>query len=218
MVLFWPDNLPYDAQRWLVDDPLALVERMRDEGKLIWFPCDADGHYELSIFLDCDAPDDLLLMCIEPQEYPALLASGPGYFGGTEYMFKTDGSAMRKYTHMCRQVDIPEGWYAATVWQTNWSQERYETWLNARVSRTAQRIGAIHGTITAWCVIGVIASFITMLATPWKIWLPIVSVTALLIASAVGITRTRSYRQLAQARSEFSAAYPSYVVRLRSLK
>ena len=37
IVLFWPDNLPDDADAALRDDPITLVENLRNEGKLIWF-------------------------------------------------------------------------------------------------------------------------------------------------------------------------------------
>lgn len=36
IVLFWPVNLPEDADAALNDDPISLIERMRGEGKLIW--------------------------------------------------------------------------------------------------------------------------------------------------------------------------------------
>ena len=41
--LFWPENLPDGADAVLWSNHLALVEELRDQGKLLSFPCDADG-------------------------------------------------------------------------------------------------------------------------------------------------------------------------------
>src|SRR5436190_23377729 len=117
IVLFWPDNLPDDADELLTQDSVALVENLRDQGKLIWFPCDGDGRYAVAVFLAMDVPDDLIVHCKEEVKIPSLIVRGPGYFGGMEYMFKHDSSFRDKYPGMCEQVNIPDGTYSARVWR-----------------------------------------------------------------------------------------------------
>ena len=48
IVLFWPDNLPDDADATLKGDPVDLVDQLQKDGKLVWFPCLSDGGYTVA--------------------------------------------------------------------------------------------------------------------------------------------------------------------------
>src|SRR5581483_9816022 len=111
IVLFWPENLPEDADTILQDDPVSLIERMRDEGKLVWFPCEGDGTYTLAIYVRTELPAELQSVLKDEEKYPHLAVRGVGYFGGMEYVFKRDSSFLDKYPHMCEKVEIPPGEY-----------------------------------------------------------------------------------------------------------
>lgn len=88
IVLFWPDNLPAVADFALRDNPVALIETLQEQGKLIRFPCDGDGGYTLAVFVREDIPDELRSCCEDEVQIPVLTVRGVGYFGGMEYMFK----------------------------------------------------------------------------------------------------------------------------------
>jgi hypothetical protein len=214
IVLFWPDNLPENADATLKDDPIALVEKLRDEGKLIWFPCDGDGCYTVGIFVRSEVPGELLAICRDETRYPTLVVSGAGYFGGLEYIFKRDSSLLHKYPHMCEPVTIPEGNYSARVFRTDIPQRLYGEWLVKQAGAWAKRLWDTYRIIVGCCVAGVFASLITFFFASRNVWLAIVALTAALIVSAVAMSRTKWYRVVANARDSFGKAYPSYVVHL----
>ncbi len=112
-VLFWPENLPEGADEVLRNDPVGLIERLRDEGKLIWFLCDGDGGYSVAVFVGSPAPDRLLSLCKDEENSPRLVVCGDGYFGGMEYMFKNEGSLLNWTVGMIEKMQIPEGTYSA---------------------------------------------------------------------------------------------------------
>ena len=214
MALFWPETLPDGADAALEDDPLALVEQLKADGKLVWFPCDSDGGYTLAVFVRTPVPDELLAVCGEPERYPALTVRGDGYFGGLEYLFKDDRSLLDRFPHMAGPVRIPDGTYAATVYQTDVPESQYDEFLRGRAGTAAKGVWDAHGLVAAWAVAGVFASLITAATGPRQLWTTIVGVTAALIVTAVAISRTPAYRTVRRARDEFETEYPSYVVHL----
>lgn len=92
IVLFWPDNLPDDADAAINDDPVSLIERLQTKGKLIWFPCGADGGYTVAVYVRADLPPELAPHCKEVDRIASLVVRGNGCFGGMEYVFKHDRS------------------------------------------------------------------------------------------------------------------------------
>src|SRR5438067_4253166 len=114
MVLFWPATLPAGTDDALEDDPVALVERLKADGKLIRFPCDSDGQYTVAVFVRTPVPSDLLAVCKEPEHYLRLEVKGDGYFGGLEYLFQEDRSLLDRFPHMAEPIRIPDGTYTAT--------------------------------------------------------------------------------------------------------
>jgi hypothetical protein len=59
-----------------------------------------------------------------------------------------------------------------------------------------------------------LATIITLCFLSWPVWFGVPGVTTVLIVIAVLISRTRSYRTLADARRRYAREFPSYVLQL----
>src|SRR5687768_15704805 len=115
IVLFWPESLPADFQRRFDTEPAGLVEELQAAGKLIWFPCDANGEHSLGLFVDEPVPDGLLNYCTLAGKVETLQVAGGGWFGGMEAMFRDDRSYLDRHPRKCSAVQIPAGEYFAEV-------------------------------------------------------------------------------------------------------
>lgn len=214
MVLFWPDNLPDDADLILQDDPTTLVDQLRNDGKLIWFVCEGDGDYSVAVYLHIPIPEHLAAMCKDEERYPKLVVKGDGYFGGMEYLFKREASLRKKYPGMCEKITIPDGTYAATVYRTIVSERLRTAWLLEHAGRLAKWMSDIQGVILLCAAFSVLVSLLSLCVVSWVAWFYIVGVTVVLVAITFSLSRSRWCKAVAQAVLEFENEYPSYVVRL----
>lgn len=215
IVLFWPDNLPDDADAMLESDPITLAESLRDQGKFIWFLCDGDGEYTVAIFVRAVVPDDLMVHCCDEELIPTLVVSGVGYFGGMEYMFKHNSRFFNKNPTMCERVIIPEGTYSARVYRTAIPEGLYDLWLLSQVGPRAKWLWEMHNWIAAFAVFSVVASLVVFFWVPWIVWLCILCVPLTFVIGAVVMSRTEWYKRVAKANDAFAAKeYPSFVVHL----
>lgn len=216
MVLFWPDNLPDDADEVIRDEPEPLIERLHDIGKLVQFPCDSDGEYTLSVFVNEELPEPLRSCCHQPQPMLRLIASGDGYFGGAEYMFKRDTTVLEQYSGMCGMISIPAGTYAATFCRIEIPDQLYEAWLLNQAGPGAKRMWELQTTLVALSIALVLAVFAAWLFVSWYIWYGVIAAAAVSIVAAMAIARTAPYRAAVAARQEFKQAFPDYVLQLES--
>ncbi len=214
IVLFWPDNMPDDADQRLQDDPIELVESLRDEGKLIWFPCDGDGRYSASMYVQTSIADELSAFCKDGEHYPKLEVNGDGYFGGMEYMFKTDRSFLDRYPHMCEQVAIPNGSYAATVYFTDLPESHHQKWLVDQVGHRSMRLWMLQRGLVALSVSSVFSLLGSSFFLSWTAWMWAAGLTIACIASAVGLAKSEACKAVAAAKTEYERAFPAYVVHL----
>jgi hypothetical protein len=215
IVLFWPDNLPDDGDQRLNDDAVELVEQLQKEGKLIWFPCDGDGEYSLSVYVGSEIPAEVRAVCRAYETIPKLTPRGKGYFGGMEYVFKSDRSFLDKYPHMAEVVRIPEGTYEACVYTTEVPNETVDAWLEKRVGPRVKRLWKLHGIFAKLAATSVLAILIAAFVVDRTIWFWMGIITASFIAAAIGMTRTEWYRKINEARKQFEREFPSYVVELK---
>jgi hypothetical protein len=215
IVLFWPDTLPDDADRQLQDGPIELFEQLDAEGKLIYFPCDGDGHYFLSVFVGEDLPPDLEAACKEHKRYPTLTAAGEGYFGGGECAFKRDDAFLRKYPHQAGKLTIPAGKYAATVYQKVAGRNAYAKWSRDRVGPAGKRVERRHNVLFRAACTAVLATLVGLCAFPWVVKGIVAALAAALVVSVVLVRRTASYKAAAAAWNEFANVYPDYVLHLQ---
>lgn len=215
IVLFWPDNMPADADVALKIDPLAFVEKLRNEGKLIWFPCVADGGYTVAIYVRSEVPDDLIVLCMDEEQIPTLEVRGVGYFGGMEYMFKHDSSFLEKYPSMCEQIEIPNGSYSASVYRTEIPETLYDSWITRQAGTGPKRLWDIHGNIAACAVASVFLSLIAISFVTWTVWFYLLAVASTFLFVSMALSQTEWYKAVARANDAFGKAYPSYVVHLK---
>ncbi len=217
IVLFWPDNLPDDADQRLQDDPIELVESLRDDGKLIWFPCDGDGHYRALIFVQTAIADELSEFCKDGEHYPKLVVNGEGYFGGMEYMFKTDRSFLDRYPHMCEQVAIPNGTYSATVYFTDVPESHHYEWLVDHVGHRSVRLWMLQRGLVALSVSSAYISLFSVFSSSlsWTAWMWIAALSTACVATAVGLARSKACKAVANAKAEYERTFPAYVVQLK---
>lgn len=214
IVLFWPDNLPDDADEMLQEDPASLIERLHSVGKLVWFPCDGDGDYSLAAFIDEQPPAELLAYCRNEERLLRLVASGEGYFGGAEYMFKSDATLLEQYPSMCQRIEIPAGTYAARVYRTELPDNLDEDWLLEKAGPRAKRMWECQTTLVGLSIALVLAVFVAWLLVSWVIWYGLIGAATVSILAAMGIAKSSPYRAAVAAREEFKKAYPDYVVQL----
>lgn len=217
IVLFWPNHLPDDFDETSQDDPLPIIEGLRDEGKLIWFPCDGDGTYRVSIFVRTPLPDTLQAVCKQEECIPLLAVKGEGFFGGLEYVFKTDRTLVEKYPSMLQPVAIPEGAYAATVYRTDVPDAVYETWLEDRAGRGAKRLWYVNTWLAAAAVIGALATVVGACVLSWAAWYWVAEFAALSALAAIGLHRTPACQAVRQAKAEYEEEFPDYIVHLAEL-
>jgi hypothetical protein len=214
VVLFWPDNLPDDADATLADDPIPLVETLKQDGKLIWFPCEGDGFYSVTIYVRTDVPPDVRAVCRHADDYPAVVVRGDGYFGGAEYMFKRDATMRDRCAGMTGRVRIPAGTYAAAVYRTEPPAALQDTWMRDRVGAGAVRLAKARTVAAAGAVVCGVLAVLGAILMPVLLTLSLLAACVVLGLAAFGLSRTRSYRAVGAATEEFEALYPSYVVHL----
>jgi hypothetical protein len=212
IVLFWPDNLPDDADATLKEDPIALVEALCREGKLVRFPCDGDGGYSVGIYVRTPVPEALRSVCIDEERYPRLTVRGPGYFGGMEYMFKHDSGFLKKYPTMCDVVAIPDGDYSATVYRTDVTDDFTNAWLGKHAGVDAVRAARIRDAFAACVVAMIFLAVASFCFLPWHWRLCIAGAAAVLALVTLALSRTEGYRAVKRSRDEFEMEFPSYVV------
>ena len=215
IVMFWPETLPDDFDTVFDDDPLSLVERLAGEGRLIRFPCDADGSYSVALFLDVPIPDNLRGLCEDEEHYPHLLIEGTGFFGGMEYMFKQDRSFLDRYPHMCGELAAPAGTYSATTYRVNPPDEVYDAYLE-RTGAAAMRVWRLHSSVAAGAIISVLGTIVSFFFLSWAKWAAVAGIALTLAILAVLLSRTAGYRAVKAAQQEYEREYPSYVVHLES--
>jgi hypothetical protein len=215
MVLFWPDNLPEDADAALADDPMTLIERLDAEGKLVHLPCAGDGGYRISVFVREELPPDLAAVCREDRRYPRLTVAGDGYFGGGESLFKRDASFLQKYPHMAEKLAVPAGTYAATVYQTDVPRGMSRRWLRDRVDARARLVERSYEVLWPASLLAALATLVGFVFVSRTMGLVSLGVTAALICATVVVSRSASWRRVRAAYDAFATAYPDYVVRLQ---
>ncbi len=218
MLLFWPDLLPEDGDGRLHSDPIGLIEELRAENKLIWFLCEGDGSYRLSIYLNEEIPDHLRGV-ERAEEYTFTLRSqGIAFFGGMECVFKKDGQFLKKHPGMGTSVSIPDGSYEATVLCLLPSEDDRRDWIIAQASSAALRSWDTHKGAVVLCVAGFIATLIAVCVSRWQTWSVFAGVEAFLIAIAFAMTRMPRYRLAKKANDEYAVAFPAYVLKLKTLE
>lgn len=216
MVMFWPENLPEEADTMLENDPLSFAETMREEGKIIWFLCDGDGDFSVSVFVDEEPPADLKGFLEEEEHYPDVYVKGDTYFGGLEYMYREDDALLEEFPQMCGNLKIPNGVYQGNVYRTNIPPAFSRTWLMQRMGTRQYRVLHWQQLLSKAAMLGAVGVLFAFFFLVWYVWLATVGMVALTFAAAVLLARSESCREAIVAIDEFTEKFPEYVVVLSS--
>ena len=115
---------------------------------------------------------------------------------------------------MAQKVAIPDGTYAARVYETAVPKAFYSQWLRRHAGAGAKRVLDLYGVMWGFIVGGVLATLPGVLLMPRKASLAFAIGTAALIGATVALARSGAYRRAVAAREEFAREFPRYVVRL----
>jgi hypothetical protein len=216
VVLFCPASMPADADAQIEDDPAPLIDQLQREGKLVWFPCDSDGGYRLSVYIDEAIPADLGRYAKEERALPVLTIVGDAYFGGIEYVFAADDGRVQRYPHMCTTVAIPAGDYSGSVYSVDTPENVRDAWLLGRAGVRRLRVHRLHNVVAALAVFGVATTAVSVCFLPWAFWCGFLAISVTLAALAFVLLRSDAVKAVAAADRDFEEAFPDYVVHLRS--
>lgn len=216
MVMFWPANLPEEADTMLVNDPLSFAETMREEGRVLWFPCDGDGDFSVSVYVDEDPPMQLNAFLGEEENYPDVHVKGLTYFGGLEYMYREQNPLHEEFPHMCGHLRIPDGLYQGNVYRTDIPPAFSRQWLMQRLGPGRYRVLHWQQLLTKASMLGGIGVLFAFFFLKIFVWLAVIGVVALTFVAAVLLSRSESCREAIVAIDEFTEKFPEYVVVLTS--
>ncbi|QDU77634.1 hypothetical protein Pan97_47060 [Bremerella volcania] len=216
MVMFWPENLPEEADTMLENDPFSFAETMREEGKIIWFLCDGEGDFSVSVYVDEEPPSDLRSFLEEEEHYPDVYVKGDTYFGGLEYMYREHNPLLEEFPNMCGNLEIPDGIYQGNVYRTNIPPAFSRTWLMQRMGTSRYRVLHWQQLLSKAAMLGVVGVLFAFFFLVWYIWLAAVGAVVLTFLAAVLLARSESCREAIVAIDEFTQQFPEYVVLLTS--
>jgi hypothetical protein len=224
LVLFWPELLPEDFDDRWDTEPNEVLKEVADaiytidlEAWAEFFPNEVDGEYSLTLYIDEAVPEELRNYCTLYGKYEELRIAGEGFFSGLEFIFRHDRSLLDRQPRMGSPLQIPAGTYSGEVFKTEVPAEVYESWLREQAGEGAQRLWWVQ---TWFASIGIVALavFVGCLFFGTRETVIVSSVvSAVLLGIGWIMSRTAGYRRVQQARREYAAAYPDFVVRLRTL-
>lgn len=217
MLIFDPATLPDDYDVRVHHDPIAVIERLFDDGCLYWLDTASDGTYSLGICVGELLPDELVRFArLSGVAARFTVASGRLYFTGIEYAFRHDDSFLRRYPHMGACCQIPVGTYRLTLYEMDYPEDFHEDRLRQRLSVNDFRLYALmnHRLIPLGCI-----SAILLVLSPLLIGLRLWSVTALplcvaLALSTILISRSRPYREARHSHLAIQREYPDFCAAL----
>jgi hypothetical protein len=216
MLIFDPATLPDDFDVRVRHDPIALIQRLFEDGRLYWLDTASDGSYSLGICVDECLPGELARFA-RPLEVAEgfTAASGRLYFTGIEYAFRHDDSFLRRHPHMGAGHQIPAGTYRLALYEMEYPEDFHEDLLRQRLSASDFRLYSLmNGLIPLGCI-GALALVVSPLLLGWRLW----SVTALPLGMALAlpallVSCSQSYRRASHAHLAIQREYPDFCATL----
>jgi hypothetical protein len=118
------------------------------------------------------------------------------------------------FPRMMQKVQIPDGTYSARVYQIPNPDSMFDSWARKRVGANAALLVKLRGLLTAFSLIGLLASAVSFIFLTWTMWIYIVGTTIACAVLAAGLNCTPGCRAMGRAWREFKKEYPDYVVAL----
>jgi hypothetical protein len=221
LVLFWPELLPDDFdERDLSDlDELAnCVDLLQADGKLIAFPDVSNGDYTAGIFVDEPPAEELLNYSTLLGKIDSLHAADEGWFGGLEAIYRVDRSYLDRHPRKCSAVHVPAGEYSAELFVTDVPDSVYEEWIERQAGGSAQRWWWMQTWFASLGIVAAMVCVVCLFAAAKEWTLATFAVSAVLLFIAWLMSLTPGYVRVQQARREYAATYPHFVVQLRSVR
>lgn len=221
LVLFWPELLPADFDERDLSHPDELancIDGLQAEGKLIWFPDVPSGEHTLGVFVDELPPEELQSYCTLAGKIEMLQIAGEGWFGGLEAIFRADRSYLDRHPRKCSAVQIPAGEYSAEYFVTEVPDSVYEDWIRTEAGESAQRWWWVQTWFASLGVVAAMVCVVCLFVAAQELTLAAFIGSAVLLFIGWLMSLTPGYQRVQQARREYAAAYPKFVVRLRSVR
>ena len=218
LVLFWPELLPADFDERDLSHPDELancIDGLQAEGKLIWFPDVPNGEHTVGLFVDEAPREELLNYCTLSTKIESLQVAGEGWFGGLEAIFKIDRSYLDRHPRKCSGVQVPPGEYFAEVFMTEVPDSVYEDWIQTEAGFSAQRWWWVQTWFASLGVVAAMVCVVCLFVATQELTLAAFAGSAILLFIAWLMSLTPGYQRVQQARREYAAAYPKFVVHLR---
>ncbi|WP_425616658.1 hypothetical protein NA78x_000310 [Anatilimnocola sp. NA78] len=211
--LFWPESLPADFDERIEHTELKLLcNELHDQQQIVSFPCEANGSYSLNVFVDEELPAELQPYCEEVHWLRKLEIAGTGWFGGLEYLFKTDRAELDSRPGGCSPLEIPAGEYEVTAYATEVPDDVYETWLLEKTSPAALRLWHVQSWFAATGIVALMFFVGCMFLGSRTAMLTSAAISAVLSSIALVLSLTPAYRRVQAARQTYDAMYSDYVV------
>ncbi|RCS56159.1 hypothetical protein DTL42_00070 [Bremerella cremea] len=216
MVLYWPENLPENAETLLEEDPVTFLDKMAEEGRIIWFLNDGDGQFTVSVYVDEIPPAPLKDFLGEEENYSDVHVKGPTFFGGLECVGEQEPQLSDEYEGLFTPMAIPEGTYHGTVYRTFIPPAFTRRWLIERLGKRRYRILHWQQLLSKASFLGIVACLFAFFFLQLPVWLLLVAIVAGSFVAAVLLARSEACREAIVAIDEFTQLYPEFVVVLSS--
>ncbi|GEP45939.1 hypothetical protein [Brevifollis gellanilyticus] len=217
VVAFDPAALPDDYDTLAKDDPMTLIERLHDEGRLRWIDPHSDGSYRLGVFVGQAMPERLAPYLgkgevIEQFHTP----SGRLWFTGIEYVFRHDDSFLRKYPHQGASVEVPAGVHKAVFYELEYPEDFEETLLAQHLSPEQLAARKRMNRFAPLGCLGALAIIIGFFLLSRYAWVTTVLPVGLMaIAIPFLLSRSRSHRSSDAATTAITDDYPDYALHIQ---
>jgi hypothetical protein len=215
LILVWPELLDSTFALSDFDDLSEKFLQLKDEGKVLWIPAEPRREYHLLLVVDETIPAEIESYCQLTEKQDTLHVAGEGCFAEPVFDEAGVGFIAIHYSQFIPAIQIPSGAYSAEVFVTDVPAEVYETWLREQAGEGAQRLWWVQ---TWFASLGIVALMVFVGCLFFGTRQTVIYsgiVSAVLLGIAWLMSRTAGYRRIQQARREYAAAYPDFVVRLR---
>lgn len=218
VVCFDPESLPDDYDVVSKDDPISLIERLHQAGKLFWFDAHADGDYRLGVFEGSGLPENLAGFVSAKEDVPSFYTpSGTLYFTGIEYVFRHNSGPLLKYPHMGESLRVTAGVHAATVYTLDYPDDFEDTLVAKQLppEQLAART-RMNSAVPAGCL-ALAALILTFFLLPFGPWIKFVmpACLAAIIISA-WLMQSKAAKSAVLAARKIMDDYPDYALVIHS--
>lgn len=216
LILYDPGELPPDFDTSTHDDPVGLLEKLHEQGRVYWINTGADGAYLLHAYVDESIPATLEPHIQDPVTVPEFhVPTGHLYFVGSEFCGSGVDAALARYSHMGGSFTVRPGVYRLTMARGEYPDSLQFDLLRQEVTPGALAVYQSMGCfvwLAILCAIGVAVAVFGEIFAPWRVYL--LPLLAFGVAAPFVLARLHLYRETRAKYRTIERAYPSVVARL----